>query len=98
MILTLFILFLLLNIADIILTNKILSQGGQEKNRLVKWLIERMGNKWGYVKFSFVTFVIGGCVLVLRSYDLKCYDLIILCLVNIIYLYVVFHNIEQLRE
>jgi len=44
MLLTLFIIFIILNILDILTTNKVLSQGGHEENLAMKWLMDKTGN------------------------------------------------------
>jgi hypothetical protein len=40
---SLLILILLLQVADIYTTLRVLSQGGRERNKLVKWLMDRIG-------------------------------------------------------
>lgn len=49
MTIALFLLLVVLNIADVITTSKILKSGGRELNPLVRWMMEKFGVRGGMV-------------------------------------------------
>lgn len=57
-ILALIILFL--SVIDIILTNKILSNGGKELNPLMKWCMDKFGSRWWIPKMVITSFLVLG--------------------------------------
>ncbi len=45
-----FVIFLVLQVADVITTRKALARGGREANPIVAWLMRRFGERWVVVK------------------------------------------------
>lgn len=78
MILILFSIFIILNILDILTTNKVLSQGGHEENWAMKWLMDKTGKYWGYYKILLVVVVVGLSILILEDLDMNIWALGIL--------------------
>lgn len=85
----LILLLVALNVADILLTLRIIKQGGRELNPLLAWLMTRIGIKPALIVSKAVLLV--AAALVLRSPAI----LTLLCLA---YAAVVWHNWRQLRQ
>ena len=83
---------LLLQIGDILTTNKVLSQGGVEKNPVEAWCIRVLGKAWWVPKVAVVTAAGAFAVLVLPT--LAAIILVALCS---LYVWVVLHNLGQIK-
>jgi len=88
---TIFLILLLisLNVADVLLTLRIIKQGGRELNPLLAWLMTRIGLKPALIGSK--TILLAIAAVVLRSPAV----LTLLCLA---YAAVVWHNWRQLRQ
>ena len=93
LIVSLFILFVILNVLDCITTVKALHRGCVEKNKCVNFLISKFGSIWVYIKLLFVVLVVGSGILVLCYTSRTTVATIILILCDLFYLYVVVNNI-----
>lgn len=86
-------LFLALNVADIILTNKILAQGGRERNSFIAKMQDKLGSIWWLSKV-----VLCGFTLFVAWWLDGFYGIILLIVVNAIYAYVVWNNWKELKR
>ena len=43
-----------LQVADVWTTDKVLAKGGREVNPVVAWVMDKTGDKWGYVKVAWI--------------------------------------------
>ena len=91
------ILFIILNIIDVILTNKILLKGGLELNPIIKWLMSKVGDRWGYYKIFFITILCLSGVYYIHS-DFSKLTIIILIIINIGYSYIIWNNWKESRK
>ena len=87
----LFILVVVLNVVDIITTNKIISNGGKELNPFVKLLMRILGKRWWLPKVAMIISISG-----LMTFGDE--GAIWLTILNVIYLAIVYSNLRQSRE
>ena len=90
------IIYILLNIADIYTTKRVLDSGGSEANPLMAKLMFILKGFWwvGKMLISFITIV---CVGYLYVIDMRTWAMIIMALANVFYCWVVVHNTKQIR-
>lgn len=93
----LIIIFIALNIADIILTNKILAQGGREVWKPMIWVMKLLGDKWYYSKFIY-TIVLIICEIVLYNISWNVAGLILIALADMLYIWVVLNNYKESKK
>ncbi len=98
LIISLFILFIILNILDCITTTRDLQKGCIERNKYISFLIGRFGSKWVYIKLLFVTLVIGSAMFILYYTSRTTAAIITLILCNLFYLYVIINNLIAISK
>jgi len=86
----LILLFVVLNIFDVLTTLKILKQGGREENSVVRFILGRYGSK-GFIAFK-ILYVISISVLLLKYFSILLWPVVIL------YLVIVLRNVRELRQ
>ena len=91
MILYLFATLAVLFIADIWLTNKIISRGGGELNPLMKWSIDKFGAWWPIPKCSVTLFGL----IIFALYNILLIGMIFSCL---LYACIVAWNIKEYKK
>jgi len=89
----LLILIILLQAADIYTTLRVLSQGGREMNKLLKWLMDRIGVLPALLVSKAV--VIGGFVYLYFGADLVFYPVV--GGLAVVYAIVVWHNYREIK-
>jgi hypothetical protein len=97
----LLILFALLQVADIYTTHRILSQGGRELNPVMAWLFEKFGHLPALVVVKgivvrLVARYMVGVTAVAFGYNIA--GDTVLAAFCIIYILIVFHNFNQIRD
>jgi len=95
---SLFILFIILNILDCITTTRALQKGCIERNKYISLLIGKLGSKWVYIKLLFVTLVIGSAMIIFYYTSRTTAAIITLILCNLFYLYVIINNLIVIRK
>jgi len=98
LIISLFILFIILNILDCITTTRALQKGCIERNKYISFLIGKLGSKWVYIKLLFVTLVIGSAMFILYHTSRTTAAIITLIFCNIFYLYVIINNLIAISK
>ena len=88
----LLIVLLVLQYYDIWTTNKILSQGGTELNPVEEFCMKMLKNAWWLPK---ILIVIGPAIYLVYIHTLT--TLILLTLLVIYYIWVVYHNFNQIK-
>ena len=96
MLILLVIIYVLLNIADVYTTKRVLESGGSEANPLMAKLIFVMKGFWwvGKMLLSLITII---CIGYLYVADMKTWAMVIMVLTNVFYYWVVVHNTKQIR-
>lgn len=84
------IVFLGLSLLDVILTNKVISNGGTELNPIMKWFMNRFGKYWWIPKMTISCFLVLG----LLVYN----KLIIFIVLVILQLLIDLWNIKELKK
>ncbi|MAH51436.1 hypothetical protein CMI37_36815 [Candidatus Pacearchaeota archaeon] len=95
MLLILFLTLVILQAADVYLTNRILSIGGKELNPIVRRLMLRIGTVKAFIVFKAV---IVAAVVVGLFIAPEVPLLIVLVGLDLIYMYVVYRNYREYRE
>jgi len=95
---SLFILFIILNILDCITTTRALQKGCIEKNKCINFLISKFGSKWVYIKLLFVILIIGSGMFILYHTSHTTTAIITLILCNLFYLYVIINNLIAIHK
>lgn len=83
-----------LNAIDVYTTYKILKNGGSELNKVVKWLIDRLGLLKGLVASKVIIIPI---IIAELYYEPASFDYVVMALVCGWYAWVVYHNIKEAR-
>jgi hypothetical protein len=89
--------FVLLNIIDVVLTNKILSRGGVECNPAMQWFMSKVGDKWGYYKMVFILIICLSGVYYIHS-DYPKITVTLLVIINVGYFGVVWNNWKESKK
>jgi len=93
LIISLFILFVILDTFDYITTNIALKKGCTERNKIVRFLIRKYGSKWGYIKLLLIPSIVGAGLFTLWyiSYTTAAIITIVVC--NLWYSLLAINNI-----
>lgn len=83
------ILFVALQVGDVLTTNKALATGAKEANPIVKWLMDKIGDKWWVIKIPIIAIMFG--VIYTPAW-------VILIPINILYIWVVWNNYKVGRK
>lgn len=86
---------ILLQVPDVLTTNKVISQGGREANPLVRWYMDKTG-KWWWTSKIFASLPL----IYLWTLQGRGADWVVLSgliAVNAIYVFVVAHNYRQIK-
>lgn len=87
-------LLIALNVADVHTTYKIISKGGIELNKVVKWLIDRLGLLKG---LSASKIILLPLIVIELYFEPRGFDYGVMSLVCAWYAWVVYHNIKEMR-
>lgn len=90
----LYLVLIILNVADYKTTFIILSKGGVEKNPLVNWCIKRWGIKRGIIYIKAVPLIVMGFLVFLYPSAVKNSLIVIVFL----YAWVVWHNYREVKK
>jgi len=93
LLIVLLIIFITLNILDILTTNKVLSQGGIELNKFMVLSMKYFGKYWWVPKMILVLLIIVAVWLIQNLIGL-----IVIAAINIGYVWVVFHNWQEIKR
>lgn len=85
-----FLVFALLQLADVYTTIRVLREGGEERNRLVRYLMDRLDWGWILVKLAIAA---GAAWLIYESGSVWP-----IWALNALYAYVVAHNYREMRR
>lgn len=88
----LFLILIVLQVLDVYTTNKILSQGGRELNKIMKFFMDKFKSFWYIPKVLIVL-----CSVMFLLFLPILYMSIVLGLINCFYIYVVFHNFKEIK-
>lgn len=89
--------FIILNIADILLTNKILKAGGTELNPMMAWAMKMFKDKWWIGKLILCLIVIGGTWFLYERQSTNA-ALGLALGVNILYAWIVWSNFTVFKK
>ena len=96
MLILLVLIFILLNIADIYTTKRVLETGGHEANQFMAKLMFILKGFWwvGKLLLTLITII---CVGYLYVADMKTWAMVIMAIADVFYVWVVVHNTKQIR-
>lgn len=84
----LLVLFFVLNVADFILTDKVIENGGHESNFVLAAIMGLAGPTWRVIKMAVVAF----CIVVLWRIGPQLWTYLAAVALNAAWVYVVYHN------
>ena len=91
----LIVIFVLLQIFDLMTTNKVLNQGGREVWPTTKWILDKFGNKSLYaIKFIICVAWVGILYPLIQYTTVATFQIIFIA----IYSYVVWKNYKQIKQ
>jgi uncharacterized BrkB/YihY/UPF0761 family membrane protein len=86
--------FIVLNVLDMVLTDRIIDRGGHESNPLLAWVMGRPGTNWGLFKMG-IAFL---AVVLLYAFAPPVWREVALGALIAAWVYVVYHNATVLRR
>lgn len=86
------VLLLLMQVADVLTTNKVLSQGGRELHPVTQWVMDTFGKSWGIIKVVATLGLVYGATLLFPSYATT-----VVFTGAIVTLLVVIHNYRNIK-
>lgn len=80
-----------LQVGDVVTTNRVLARGGREANPIMAWVMARLGGYWWLSKVAIIL-LLGVALWQMPAYPAT----LILIGLNALYLWVIWHNARQL--